>query len=244
MYEIGYLDGLVPDVTPEALEVGRKYHQYVEMAIKGLPIPHDLSREEAMAVTFRDRVLPVLPPDMETEKWLSGTLLSWELTGRMDAYSESEHAVIEHKTTSLNLDGEYAESLMHDEQALMYCLLSGTRKYVRDAIRKPTIRRKSKETEAEFFARMLEWYAEDPDEKVRVFRVEFSPADICSFSDSLGSLIGEVENIGYFWRNRAHCSCFGSKCAYAPLCHEKISRDSAYAGFHWKEERNGINKFA
>jgi hypothetical protein len=240
MYELEKLYGLVPDVTPYALLTGRKYHNLVEMAIKGEPLPHDASKEEAMAAAFRDIILPSLPHDIETEEWVSGVSPSGhDLTGRLDGFSLSEGMVIEHKSTSAALDAEYAEQLRHDGQALMYCMLKGVRKYCRTAVRKPTIRLKAKETQEEFFRRMLEWYNDAPEDKAGMFKVEFSEDEIWRFQDELDMMIDEVEGTGYFWRNPCHCSAFGRRCSYEPVCHEVIKRDEPYYGFHWKEDENG-----
>ena len=154
----------------------------------------------------------------------------------MDGITE-DGDLVEHKTTSLD-PLEYEFNLQWDEQLLAYMLMTGARKVWYTVCRKPTIRQKKNESEEEFFNRMVEWYDEDMDSKIKLISVERTDADIAKFVEEYKNIRDDI-SLAYryndFYRNTCHCNSWGRRCEYSSVC-LNYDPNQNYVEFTKKEE--------
>ena len=213
-----YHEKLTPVSNADSLETGKNYHKLLEMLENGEELPDGFSKEYAMAAAYQKYILPqfhVVASEKELEKPLGKHVLH----GFVDGLSD-DGFIVEHKTTSRDISegGEYEYNLLWDEQVLAYMSLSGLRKVHYTVCKKPTIRLKKGETEEEFYQRMVEWYDEDTDQKIRVFTVERTDAEVQGFEDEFVRICDEMETTKYLYRNTCHCTSFGRRCEYSSIC--------------------------
>jgi len=215
-YEFKYVEGLLPVSEPDALKTGRKYHELLENLYKNGNIiaetdEEDFSKEMAMAIAYRKHIFPKFKVKA-CEEWLEKGMF----IGRADGIAE-DGSLVEHKTTSGDLE-EYEYDLQRDEQILMYMFLSGKRKVYYTIIKKPLLRQKKTETEEEFYWRMVHWYDEDTDDKIRVVELTRTDEEVNDFADELMRTAYEIDHCGIYYRNTQHCKLWGRRCEYAGIC--------------------------
>ena len=220
-YELRYIEGLYPVATPTALTVGGSYHEKIEELYKtGELDTSDLSKESAMAVAYQKYVYPKFTVKA-VEEWFEKPLLTGDtLIGRLDGLAE-DGSIVEHKTTSGEITEEYEFNLQWDEQILAYMLATGSRKVWYTVCRKPTIRQKKGESEQEFFDRMVSWYDEDTESKIRVLEIERTDEEVEDFGRDLCKMVEEINSAQAsqnYYRNTMHCTCWGRRCDYSPVC--------------------------
>lgn len=213
-----YVEKLQPISSSDALETGKAYHQLLEMLENGEKLPEWYSKECAMAAAYQKYILPrfhVVAAEAELQKSLGEHVLH----GFVDGLSD-DGFIVEHKTTSRDIaeGGEYEYNLLWDEQVLAYMSLSGLRKVHYTVCRKPTIRQKKDETDEEFYYRMVAWYDEDTDNKIRVFTVERTDAEVEQFEDEFVAICDEMKMATNLYRNTCHCTSFGRRCEYSSVC--------------------------
>lgn len=224
-YFFRYVEGLEPVQKSEALETGTSYHERIEAMYKN---PEDMSwlesedysKEAAMARAYRLHIFHDLPVKA-VEEWAEGIAGKHILIGRVDGIAE-DGALVEHKTTSLNLD-EYEYNLQWDEQMLTYMWLTDTNHIWYTLIRKPTIKQKKNETDEEFYYRMLDWYEEDTHDKIRLVKIERSDKEIKDCIQELIWTMNDIEdldegNIARWSKNTCYCNHWGRRCEYANIC--------------------------
>ena len=221
LYELRYIENLRPVQTPEALQVGKNYHALLEHlnntgSFDG--IDEDYSKEQAMAVAYQKYIYPRFKV-VEVEKWLEYELPNGDkLVGQVDAIAE-DGCIVEHKTYGGNDSMEqYEFNLMWDEQIPAYMMMTGARKVYYTVCRKPTIRQKKDEDEEEFFKRMVLWYDEDTDSKIRLFEIYRTDDEVERFKDDLITMVDEMRHTGYFYRNTCQCNMYGRRCEYSAVC--------------------------
>lgn len=217
-WELKYKEHLIPVNTSDALATGKKYHELIEMLENGGDLPEEFTKEVAMATAYQKYILPkfhVVAAEKELEKDLGEHILH----GFVDGLSDDGY-IVEHKTTSQDIaeGGEYEYNLLWDDQVLAYMSLSGLRKVHYTVCKKPTIRLKKDESEEEFFNRMVAWYDDDTDNKIRVFTVERTDDEVAQFEEEFKLICDEITQSGYFYRNTCHCTSFGRRCEYASVC--------------------------
>ncbi len=221
-YELKYVHDLEPVQTAKALETGKNYHSMLEALYRGEhPAEEDYRKEAAMVAAYDKYIRPqvdIASDQTEVEfdvKIVDGV----ELVGRLDGIA-TDGALVEHKTTGAEITEEYEYDLAWDEQLLTYMYVTGKRKCYYTVCRKPTIRQKRGESDEEFYQRMVDWYDEDTEKKIRLLIVERSDIDIENFV--VGELFPIVEMMeeraGNFYRNTLHCFRFGRRCEYAEIC--------------------------
>lgn len=208
---------LEPVQMPDSLQTGRRYHAYLEMLENGEDLPEDLTKECAMAWAFKKYILPqikVVKAEQELEKQIGDHTLH----GFLDGIAE-DGCVVEHKTTSRDISegGEYEYGLLWDEQIIAYMSLTGARKVYYTVIKKPTIRLKKGETEEEFFHRMIDWYDEETDQKIRVFTVERTDAEVAQFERDFEEICAQIQE-GVIYKNTCNCNAWGRRCEYSSIC--------------------------
>lgn len=217
-WQLRYKEGLRPVQTAEALELGKSYHELLEALEKGEEPDYSVfDKPHAMAKAYEKYILPqfkVVAAEQELEKELGGHTLH----GFVDGLSDDGH-IVEHKTTSMDIaeGGEYEYNLLWDEQVLAYMSLSGLRKVHYTVCKKPTIRLKKDETEEEFYNRMISWYDDDTENKIRVFTVERTDEEVSQWEQDFVAIADEMER-GVIYKNTCHCVQYGRRCEYASVC--------------------------
>lgn len=220
-YELKYVEGLVPAVKPEALETGSNYHKLLEELNSGQALADDdYSKENAMAHAYYKYIFPNFHV-VDVEKWLEYDLGNGDtLVGIADAIADDGH-IVEHKTTGSDITEQYEYNLLWDEQILAYMLMTGKRKVWYTVCRKPTIRQKQNETEEEFYHRMVAWYDEDTDSKIRLLEIERTDEEVEEFRKSLKdirTIITLADINKEYYKNTCHCNQYGRRCEYSSIC--------------------------
>lgn len=219
-YYLRYNEHLHPVQKSDALQTGSSYHARLEALYRGEPIERDYSKASAMAEAYAKHIMPKLKV-VEMEKEFSYPVSdNLTLIGRYDGIADDGN-IVEHKTTGETSLESYEYDLMWDEQLLAYMLASGKRKVYYTICRKPTIRMKKDETEAEFYQRMVEWYDEDTDAKIKLLEVYRTDQEVEDFKADLLSLypaLKECEDENKCYKNTTHCHRWGTRCEYAGIC--------------------------
>ena len=166
LYYLRYVEGLeyVPEI--QSLEDGKTYHSKLEQLYnKGwFSIDEDNPKVSAMACAYEKYIYPQFKVRAAEETFEYKLTDNIQLVGRFDGIAE-DGLVVEHKTTSADVDDEYVYNLQWDEQILTYMLVSGKNEMYYTVCKKPTIRQKQNETAEEYYERCCAWYAEDTDKK-------------------------------------------------------------------------------
>lgn len=217
-YQLHYIEGLTPVQTSEALETGLNYHERIEDLYRGKGVDiSDCSKEAAMAVAYMKYVYPKFNMKV-CEEWLTYKLPNGDtLVGRADGIAD-DGRLVEHKTTSGEITEEYEYDLQWDEQMLAYMLMTGAREIWYTVCRKPTIRQKRGETEEEFFDRMVAWYKEDTDKKIKCMLLTRTDEEVAEFEEELKRMDFEMNHASNFYRNTGNCKRWGRRCEYASVC--------------------------
>lgn len=234
-WELRYKEHLFPVEPAEALETGKSYHAFLEALENGEDPCFDYSKAAAMAAAYQKHILPkfkVSAAEVELEKKLGNHILH----GIVDGLSE-DGFIVEHKTTSRDISegGEYEYQLLWDEQVLAYMSLTDRRRVYYTVCKKPTIRLKKDESEEEFYNRMVAWYDEDTESKIRVFEVERTDDEVAQFEQDFITICDDIENTTNFYRNTCHCSAYGRRCEYSAVCLH-YDPEQQYMAFIKKEE--------
>lgn len=235
-YELRYVHNLIPVAKAEALEVGLAYHKKIEeLYVNGGEIDFDdLSRENAMATAYRKYIYPHFNVE-GVEDWFEHKLPDGNLLiGRTDGIAE-DGSLVEHKTTSSEIGEDYEYDLQWDEQILGYMLATGARKMWYTVCRKPTIRQKKNESDEDFFWRMVEWYEEDTESKIKLIQIERTDEEVLAFRDEVQKLIAEIQNCTNFYKNCGNCNRWGRRCEYSPVCLH-YDPEQEYIEFKKREE--------
>lgn len=217
-WQLRYKEGLRPVQTAEALELGKSYHELLEALEKGEEPDYSVfDKPHAMAKAYEKYILPqfkVVAAEKELEKQIGAHTLH----GFVDGLSDDGH-IVEHKTTSMDIaeGGEYEYNLLWDEQVLAYMSLSGLRKVHYTVCKKPTIRQKKDETEEEFYNRMVAWYDDDTENKIRVFTVERTDEEVAQWEQDFVTIADEIER-GVIYKNTCQCMQYGRRCEYSSVC--------------------------
>lgn len=225
-YELKYIEKLTPVQKAEALEVGTNYHGYLEILNSGTPLAGNpdydgiYTKELAMAEAYEKYIYPRFKVK-SAEEWVQYEFADGErLVGRVDAIAE-DGQIVEHKSSGLDITESYEYNLQWDEQIPAYMLMTGCRKIHYTVCRKPTIRQTQKESEEEFFKRMVAWYDTDTEKKIRLLEVERTDAEIEKFRQELDEIKGVIERAEAnkeFYRNTCHCNLYGRRCEYSSIC--------------------------
>lgn len=241
-YELKYVYGFEPVEKSDALVIGTSYHEKLEQLYKTGTFDCDFSKESAMATAYKKYIYPKFRVDV-VEGWIHLALPDGNnLIGRLDGLS-ADGKLVEHKTSSIS-PLEYEYNLAWDEQILAYMLLSGTRQVYYTVCVKPTIRQKKNESDEEFFDRMVAWYDEDTDEKIALIELSRTDEEVEQYRSELEEMSFEMnrtEKIGKYYRNTAHCKCWGRDCEYRSIC-LNCDPEQEYIGFERRKEVSANNK--
>lgn len=223
-YWLKYVQGLEPVQRADALETGLTYHEKLEELYRdGSFDASDFSKESAMATAYQTYIYPKFGV-RSVEEWFEYPLdKDNQLIGRVDGLTE-DGCIVEHKTTGSPIGEDYEYGLQWDEQILAYMLATGARKMWYTVCRKPTLRQKKDETQEEFFQRMVDWYDDDTDSKIRLLQISRTDAEVKQFRQSLRATVWEmkylqtVQDEERFYCNAQHCMTWGRRCEYSSVC--------------------------
>lgn len=231
-YELKKIYGVEPVKRAEALETGSSYHKMVENLHRTGEVPELSTKETAMAIAYARYIYPKMPK-FEPEVWFEKPFGRGNIiVGRADGIVVDESAIVEHKTTSTDID-QYEYDLQWNEQLLTYFLATGVRKAYYTICRKPTIRQKQSESDYEFAQRCLDWYDEDTNSKIRMIKVSRTYEEVSQYKKSLSKMFSEIKRAksrGNYYRNTCHCHAWGRQCEYAPICLH-YDPEQEYVGF-------------
>lgn len=224
-YRFKYIEGLEPVQKADALQIGTNYHELLEYLYKNGTLEgagQENSKELAMAVAYQKYIYPKFHVKQAEEWFEYSYALNDMLVGRVDGVADDEH-LVEHKTTGVDDLEKYEYDLQWDEQILAYMLGYGVRRMWYTVIRKPTIRQRKNETEEEFFNRMVEWYDEETESKIRLIEITKTDEEVERFRKHLLALTGMMSEAVHdqdrcIYRNTSHCNCWGRRCEYSSIC--------------------------
>ena len=233
-YELKYVEEIVPIQSAEVLERGRSYHEKVEMLLRGEVFEFDDPKTDAMALAFRNYIMPQIGEVEAVEEWFHKDLPDGNtIVGRIDGKLKNG-TLIEHKTTSGELDEAYIAGLQNDEQILTYMWAYGVNNITYTVCKTPTIRQKKDESEDDFRMRCLEWYDTDTSLKVGFIDVYRSPEEIAEFDNDIQKMSREITNCQYYYRVPSHCMKWNRPCEYMAIC-RNYDPKMEYAGFERRE---------
>lgn len=237
------MEMLEPIQKAEALKMGSNYHKLLETLNTTGEIESGYTKKIAMATAYQKYIYPQFKVS-EAEKWLEYDLGNGDkFVGIADGIANDGH-IVEHKTTSQEITEQYEYNLLWDEQILAYMLLTGMRKVWYTVCRKPTIRQKRNETDEEFFERMVAWYDEDTESKIKLLEIERTDNEVEEFRQSLEEIkatIQEAEINRNFYKNTCHCNVWGRRCEYSSIC-LNYQPNAEYIDFYRKEEHYAVEK--
>lgn len=234
MYFLKYVEGIAPIEKWESLERGKNYHEKVEQIMStGSFERDDNSKTNAMAIAFQEFILPrIFATDVE--EWIELKTKSGHVFhGRIDGRCGKIY-LIEHKSTAGDINEQYIARLEFDEQIKSYMLATGIRDMAYTVVKTPTIRQKKDETDEDFEQRCLEWYAEDPERRIRIINVHVDEEVLSAFAEELDETISEIKSCNLFYRNTRYCTMWGRPCEYSSICGNYDSKQD-YIGFVRKE---------
>lgn len=235
-YELKYVEGIIPTQNAEVVERGKSYHEKVESLLMGEDFQYDNPKTDAMAIAFAKYVMPKIGKVEAVEEWFEKPLgdTGHTLVGRCDGRLPNGR-LIEHKTTSGNLDEAYIYGLQNDEQILTYMWAYGVNNILYTVCKTPTIRMKQNETEDEFRERCVEWFAEDTEHKIGTIEVYRSPEEIAEFGEALNMMAEEISSCHNYYRCPSNCMRWNRPCEYMAIC-RNYDPQMEYANFERREK--------
>ena len=111
--------------------------------------------------------------------------------------------------------------------------------YEFNEIHKITISKRNNVYVEEFFERMVAWYDEDTDSKIRLLEVERTDEEVEQFRQDLEVIkatIQEAVQDKNFYKNTCHCNMYGRRCEYSSIC-LNYQPNAEYIDFYRKEEQ-------
>lgn len=237
-YYFKYIQNLTPVETADALMIGTNYHKLLEhLYEKGTldDLEQDNSKELAMARAYEKYIYPNFHMKYVETSFECDLPEDNLFCGIIDGIAEDGN-LVEHKTIGREITEEYEYNLQWDEQILGYMFATGSRKVYYTVCRKPTIRQKKNETDEEFFNRMIDWYDEDTDKKIRMLTIERDDLEVGRFGRHLLDMCREMKRSnGNLYRNCGWCNVWGRRCEYSSICLDYDPKQE-YVNFYRKVE--------
>lgn len=220
LYYFKYVEGLTPVVDTIALKDGRTYHEKVEEIYNTGTFTPSGDKTDAMANAYLKYIYPKFKVN-KVEEWFDYKLNDKHtLIGRFDGIAD-DGFIVEHKTTSNDIDEEYMYDLQWNEQILCYMLTYNVNTIYYTVCKKPTIRQKQNETTEEYLQRCDEWYDIDTDDKITIIKIVRTNKEIQDFKEHLIKLADEMEEcekLGRLYCNSNNCNSYGTRCRYSSIC--------------------------
>lgn len=217
LYYFKYVEGLTPIVDTIALKDGKTYHEKVEEIYNTGTFTPSGDKTDAMAYAYQKYIYPNLKLNLVEQDFEYKLNDKHTLIGRFDGITNDD-IIVEHKTTSADIDEEYMYNLEWNEQILCYMLANNINCMIYTVCKKPTIRQKQDESNEDFIKRCCDWYDIDTDEKISIIKIYRTNQQIQEFKQQLIELADEMENCQNLYRNPNNCNCFNTKCKYASIC--------------------------
>lgn len=222
LYELKYINGLELIRQSDSINRGVQYHELVENILSGGTYSYHFSdcddpKVKAMATAFHMYVAPKLNVK-DVEKWFRYWTQSGHLiVGRLDGKT-TNNEVVEHKTISGLIDGDYFARLEMDEQIPTYMLATKSNSVLYTACSTPTIRQKKNESDEGFYLRCLDWFEDDTEKKIACVKIVRDDGMLKTFAKEQDAIVSEMANCKLFYRNPSNCTKWGRMCEYAPVC--------------------------
>ena len=235
LYYLQYVEGLVYNKEIEPLEQGKSYHEKIEQLYKNGYFDQTDPKIDAMAFAYEKYIYPkfnVRNVESSFEYKLND---KHSLIGRVDGIAD-DGCLVEHKTTSNEVGDEYLYNLQWDEQILAYMLANNVNEIYYTICKKPTIRQKANESDEDYFNRCCQWYAEDTDSKIGMFKITRSKEEIERYKKTLIDTIDEMEKCELFYNNTSNCTSYGRRCPFASICLD-YDPEMEYIDFSKTKER-------
>lgn len=244
LYFFKYIEELRTKEDADVLKDGRSYHAMLEEMYSNngqFEIDYTQPKVSAMATAYQKYIYPKFKVT-RVEEWFNVPLTkTLNLVGIYDGIAEDGN-LVEHKTTSSDVDEEYIYHLNWDEQILNYMYASGKNIVYYTICKKPTIRQKMNETEEQFYERCVQWYEEDTDKKIRVLQITRSNEEIAEQRKNLVSIgremacnEGKKDKERVFYRNPSYCNQYGRRCEFESICLD-YNPEVDYVNFERKGE--------
>lgn len=217
-YMFAYVEQLKPVETPEAMVVGASYHAKIESLLKYGFFECTGDKTDAMAFAFEKYIMPTIGSVKLVESVFECELEDGiKLIGKFDAIAESG-IPIEHKTCSGPINEDYLFGLNWDDQVSAYLIATGKTKVKYTVCQKPTIRQKQNETVEDYINRCVAWYDENTEQKIRVFEVVRSEAELADKKKEFAEIAKEMERCKCYYTNPSYCTAWGRRCEFASIC--------------------------
>lgn len=237
-YQLKYVYGLTPVQTSDALETGTQYHKLIEEFYKDGTVPECVDKASAMALAYIKYVAPKVPAYEPEVSFDVSLARGKRLQGRLDGWIADSKIIIEHKTTSFDVD-EFEYRLQFDEQLLAYFVAMGCNTAWYTVCKKPTIRQRQNEPLEEYAFRCLAWYDIDYTNKINGIKIEATAADIQQYKLQLLGMFSQIQQAEkhpdtYFYCNPGNCNAYNRLCEYASIC-KNYDPNQTYINFERRE---------
>lgn len=224
-YYFEHILKIKPIKKADALMVGESFHKKVDAIVSNNPIDDDGNiLTDIMSNEIDSKYGDWLRQEVDkTEMRFENK--DFNIMGIVDGIFKDGH-ILEYKTMGSAPDEKYMMRVQSfDEQSKIYCIGLETDTVEQIAIRKPTIRLRQSETEAEYFERCGKWYDETED-AIRKFKFTYERDELEQFKSELSRIIEEIEasnecaskgDLEHFYRNPYACSGY-FKCPFEVPC--------------------------
>lgn len=239
-YYFRYVEELETTDKIEPLEKGKSYHAMLEELYKNgdFEIDFENPKVSAMATAYKKYIYPNFKCHRPEQRFEYQVTKGIRLVGIYDGIAD-DGGLVEHKTTSSDVDEDYEYNLNFDEQTLNYMLSANVNFVYYTVCKKPTIRLKQNETNEQFYQRCVEWFEEDTDKKIKLLHLRRSANEIAQQRENLkyiANCIKSDEKKGEkaFYRNCGNCTAYGRRCEFSSIC---LNYDTklTYVGFKKRE---------
>jgi len=226
LWELQYIHNLYPTApAAEPLAIGSTYHDKLEQLIKTGEYNQTADpKTDAMVHAFKCHIMPKISQSgdtFQTEKWFEYTTKSGNvIVGRYDGIGTKN--LLEHKTTSSKIDGNYWLDVLNDEQVLTYMMASGLKKVLYTVCQKPTLRQSKNEPFEDYVQRCKDWYNTDTESKIDVSEITHTSGEVKLHEMAVDAMCATIANCKNFYQNRAYCKHWGRMCDYAPICNDYV----------------------
>ena len=237
LYFFRYIEEILPVQESNALKDGKGYHSKIEELYNEGSFSLTGDKTDAMAKAYRKYIYPKLKIK-SVEDWFTKQLNdNHTLIGRLDGVAE-DGIVVEHKTTSSDIDENYIHRLNWNEQILCYMLANGITEMYYTVCKKPTLRQRKDETSEEFVQRCFDWYAVDTDKKIALIKISRTKQELAEFEKYLIKLADEMQacESDMLYTNPTHCMAWGAPCPYQSIC-LNYDKNAHYVNFIKKEKK-------
>jgi len=215
-YWFRYIEGIDPAKRSPALRIGSEYHEEVEKYLNG----EISSSENYLVQAFIENIDISQWKDTITEEPKnSGLSHNIRLNSITDAKTtvENKRHLVEHKTTSLKIDGQYEYDLQWDDQIPIYCGVENLYDVLYTVIKKCTLKLKKNQTEEEFFKERVAWYKKDTESKIRCFKFPVSRERVEEHKKEVIAMAEMMRDTEFFYKNKGACSSYGG-CEHKSYC--------------------------